>query len=64
MFGLNDEEFTSLIFNIDVNEENEENEEKEEMMDCYGDIYTWDEIDNMQSIIIKSNVKDDEELPF
>lgn len=24
MFGLNDEEFTSLIFNIEENEENEE----------------------------------------
>lgn len=59
MFGLNDEEFAKIIFNIDENEE-----EKEEMMDRYGNIYTWDEIDNMQSIIIKSNVKDDEELPF
>lgn len=57
MFGLNDEEFAKIIFNIDEDEE-------EEMMDRYGNIFTWDEIDNMQSIIIKSNVKDDEELPF
>lgn len=59
MFGLNDEEFTSLIFNIEENEENEE-----ECMDRYGDIYTWDEINNMQSILIKSNINDNEELPF
>lgn len=59
MFGLNDEEFAKIIFNIDENEE-----EKEEMMDRYGNIYTWDEINNMQSTLIKSNINDNEELPF
>lgn len=38
--------------------------ENEEIMDRYGDIYTWSDIEKMQVIIIKSPIKDDEELPF